>query len=145
MTIKEDFANSSDDKERLSLAIKHFGCENGSIHRIGEDGAMLHLSAAGDGMPDVVLEKIKMIPVGKGMAGLCFERNAPVDTCNLQEDTSGDVNPGAKATGLHGSMVLPIRGADGKPVGTFGIGTTKDRAFSEAEVAEFQELANMIA
>ena len=144
MTIKEDFKNTTTDKERLDLAIKHFGCENGSIHRIGEDG-LLHLAAAGDGMPEFVLDKIRTIPVGKGMAGLCFERNAPVDTCNLQTDTSGDVQPGAKATGLHGSVVLPIRDADGKPVGTFGIGTTKDRTFLEAEIEEFQELANSIA
>jgi hypothetical protein len=90
MTIKEEFASSTSDKERLQLAIKHFGCESGTVHRISEDGASLIFSAASDGMPPVVLEKIQSIPVGKGMAGLCFERNEAIDTCNLQTDASGD-------------------------------------------------------
>jgi L-methionine (R)-S-oxide reductase len=145
MTIKEDFATSASDKERLDLAIKHFGCESGTVHRISDDGSCLLFSAASDGMPPVVLEKIQSIPVGKGMAGLCYERNEAIDTCNLQTDTSGDVQPGAKATGLHGTVVAPIRNTDGKPVGTFGIGTTKDRTFIPEEVAEIQELANMLA
>lgn len=144
MTIKEEFASATDDKERLTLAIRHFNCENGSIHRLGE-GGLLHLTAAGDGMPPFVLEKIQTIPVGKGMAGTCFERNVPIDTCNLQNDNNVDIQPGAKATGLHGSMVVPIQNSEGKPVGTFGIGTTVDRHFTEEEVKEFQELANSIA
>ena len=57
---------------------------------------------------------------GKGMAGLAVERNAPVNTCNIQTDTTGDVRAGAKATGLEGAIVVPIT-RDGAAVGALGI------------------------
>jgi L-methionine (R)-S-oxide reductase len=144
MTLVEDLKKVSDENERLSLILQHFACDSGSIHKLGTDGN-LHLKANGPGMPEFVLEKIRVIPVGKGMAGLCVERNAPVDSCNIQTDTTGDVNPGAKQTGLQGSIVVPIRDADGVAVGSLGVGTTKERTFTETEIMELLECAKGIA
>lgn len=144
MTLHEDLKQTSDDNERLSMILKKFACDSGTIHHLGEDGN-LHLKATGPGMPEVVLAKISVIPVGKGMAGLSVERNAPVDSCNIQTDSSGDVNPGAKMTGLSGSIVVPVRNAEGVAVGALGVATRTDRTFTEEEIAELLDCAKILA
>jgi L-methionine (R)-S-oxide reductase len=144
MTLVEDLTKTSDDNERLRLILKHFACDSGSIHKLGEDGN-LHLKASGPGMPDVVLDKIRVIPVGKGMAGMCVERNDVVYSCNIQQDSSENVQPGAKQSGLQGSIVLPIRAAAEKAVGALGVASKKERTFTEAETAELMECAKIIA
>jgi L-methionine (R)-S-oxide reductase len=144
-SIIDSLKSTSDDSERLALIIIHFGCDSGAIHLLGEDG-MLHLKANGPGMPDFVLEKIRTIPVGKGMAGLCVERNASVDSCNIQTDTTGDVQAGAKETGLQGSIVVPIRDTlYGPAKGALGIGTRNERTFTESEINELLECAMILA
>src|SRR5262245_16642891 len=91
----------------LSTIVDALRAESGTIHFIGGDGA-LHLRAA-HAIPAQVREIVKVVPVGKGMAGLAVQRNAPVNACNLQTDTSGDVRPGARATGMEGAIVVPMR------------------------------------
>ncbi|HEX2843195.1 GAF domain-containing protein [Hyphomicrobium sp.] len=118
--------------EALARIVRMVGADSGTLHYIGPDG-LLHLAAASAGMPPHVLAIIREIPVGKGMAGLAFERRAPVDACNIQTDTSGDVRPGARATGLAGSIVVPI--FDGEDVvGTLGVANRSERSFTEQEV-----------
>jgi putative methionine-R-sulfoxide reductase with GAF domain len=92
----------------------------------------------------VVLEKIRTIPVGKGMAGLAVERAHPVTVCNIQTDTSGDVRPGARATGMEGAIVVPIlRGH--QAVGALGIANREERIFSLEETALLTEVGRRIA
>ena len=117
--------------EALQHVLKHFGADSGTIHLLGEDG-LLHLKAASAGMPQFVLDTIRTIPIGKGMAGLAVERKEPVTACNIQTDTSGDVRPGARTTGLQGSIVVPIL-RDGAAVGALGIANRQERTFTEAE------------
>ena len=117
--------------EALTRIIEHFAAESGTIHVMGDD-ALLHLAAASRGIPEVVLNTIKTVPVGKGMAGLAVERKQPIDACNIQTDTSGDVRPGALATGLQGSIVVPILRGD-EAVGALGIANRSERTFSDAE------------
>ena len=117
--------------EALSRILKHFGADSGTIHLLGEDG-LLHLKAASAGMPQFVLDTIRAIPIGKGMAGLAVERKEPVTACNIQTDASGDVRPGARSTGLQGSIVVPIL-RDGAAVGALGIANRQERTFTEAE------------
>jgi L-methionine (R)-S-oxide reductase len=146
-TLIDTLKTTTDASERLALIIQHFECDSGAIHMLGEDG-MLHLKASGPGMPEIVLEKIRVIPVGKGMAGLCVERNAPVDSCNIQTDTTGDVQAGAKPTGLQGSIVIPIRATsdDSTPaIGALGIATMKERTFTEDEIKELLQYAIILA
>lgn len=117
----------------LARVIEGFAAESGTIHLLRDDG-VLHLAAASAGIPAVVIETVRRVAVGKGMAGLAVERRQPVNACNIQTDTTGDVRPGAKATGLQGSIVVPmLRG--GEPVGALGIGNRRERVFTDDEAA----------
>lgn len=127
----------------LQRIVKSFGADSGTIHFLGRDG-MLHLAAASAGMPQPVLAIIQVIPVGKGMAGLAVERAQPVDACNIQTDTSGDVRPGAKATGLAGSIVVPI--FDGETVvGALGVANRSERVFAANEIALLMDEGRQLA
>ena len=131
------------DDDALELVVRHFKAETGTIHLIRDDG-MLHLAAATPGFPDAVLKAITTIPVGKGMAGLAVERGEPVDACNIQTDESGDVRPGARATGLAGAIVVPIfRGQE--VIGALGIANRGERAFADAEIDELIDVGRAIA
>lgn len=125
-------------RERLAAILKQFTADSGTIHLMGSDG-QLHLVAA-IGIPDPVLNVIQTVPVGKGMAGLAAERKEPVNICNIQSDRSGDVRPGAKATGLQGSVALPML-ADGRVVGVLGVASHSERTFTDDEVARLLQAA----
>ncbi len=115
----------------LDRVVEFFAADSGTIHLIGADGA-LHLTAASRGIPQVVLDTVTVVPVGKGMAGLSVLRREPVSACNIQTDATGDVRPGARATGLQGSIVVPIF-RDEAAVGALGIGNRGERTFTDAE------------
>lgn len=132
MEVGSSFAEAANDEEALAVIVRHMMADSGTIHLIGEDG-MLHLAAATPGLPEFVLKAIAVIPPGKGMAGLAVERGKPVDACNIQTDTSGDVRPGALATGLAGAIVVPIF-RDGEIVGSLGVANRAERIFTEAEI-----------
>jgi L-methionine (R)-S-oxide reductase len=66
----------------------------GTVHVREADDLVLQAAV---NIPPPVAAIVRLVPKGKGMAGLAFERDAPVSTCNLQTDTTGDVRPGAKA------------------------------------------------
>lgn len=129
--------------EALRLIIAHFKADSGTIHLLGSDG-MLHLKAASQGIPEVVLNTVRTVPVGKGMAGLAVQRKQPVDACNIQTDTSGDVRPGAKATGLQGAIVVPIL-RDEQAVGALGIANHQQRVFTADEIKELLAAGRLLA
>lgn len=137
---------TTDLQATLDRIVRNFGADSGTIHFLGVDG-LLHLEACTKGMPPPVLDIIKTIPLGKGMAGLAAERKQPVTACNIQTDTSGDVRPGAKATGMEGAIVIPILSDTGAVVGTLGVANRAERTFSPDEIerltAEGRELAKM--
>jgi signal transduction protein with GAF and PtsI domain len=124
----------------LAMIIAYFRADSGTIHTLGDDN-LLHLRAASEGLPPAVLDIIKIIPIGKGMAGLAVSRNEPVTVCNLQTDASGDVRPGAKLTGLEGAIVVPIRDTAGRAIGALGIANRSPRTFTELEIAELHAAA----
>jgi hypothetical protein len=117
-------------QQELEDIVKRFGADTGTIHLL--EGGVLVLKAH-VGIPANVVEIIRKVPVGKGMAGLAAERNAPVDSCNIQTDATGDVRPGAKATGVSGAMVVPMRDAAGTVRGTLGIGVHRELEYSTDE------------
>jgi len=127
----------------LVRILAKFGADSGTIHTLGDDG-VLHLKAASAGIPQVVLDTIQRVPVGKGMAGLAVERRQPVDACNIQTDASGDVRPGARATGLQGSIVVPMLRGDAA-VGALGVANRHERTFTEDETALLVEVGRVLA
>jgi L-methionine (R)-S-oxide reductase len=117
--------------------------ETGTIHKLHEPTQLLRLLAQA-GLPPQLLDVVSIIPVGKGIAGECAQKNRPVTICNLQTDTSGVAKPGAKQTGVGGAVCVPIRVGD-KIIGTFGIGTKREHEYSAAEINSLQDIANSLA
>lgn len=136
MTLVEDLHGISDYDTALTRILEYFEADGGTIHILDTDG-MLELKAYSKGMPESVLAAIQSIPPGKGMAGVAFERNDTVDSCNLQEDDAcGAIRPGAKSTGFGGSIAVPIRDHDDNARGTLGIATMRERTFTSEECTE---------
>ena len=127
----------------LADTLAKFNSETGTIHRLDVETQLLHLVAQA-GLPPQMLEVVKTIPVGKGIAGETAQKNRPVTICNLQTDASGVAKPGAKQTGVGGAVCVPIRRGD-QIAGTFGIGTRREREYSAAEINALQDIANAMA
>src|ERR1017187_1471005 len=124
--------NQSDWETMLRPTLTQFPSETGTIHRLDAPTQLLHLVAQ-IGLPPQLLEVVKTIPVGKGIAGEPVAKTRPVTICNLQTDTSGVAKPGAKQTGVGGTLCVPIRNGE-KIIGTLGIGTMHEREYSAAEI-----------
>jgi L-methionine (R)-S-oxide reductase len=127
----------------LELLLRDFQSETGTIHVLDAEKQLLHLSAQ-VGLPPQMLDVVKTIPVGKGIAGQTAAQNKPVTICNLQTDTSGVAKPGARQTGVGGALCVPMH-RDGKIVGTLGIGTRREHEYTAEETQRLQEIANVIA
>jgi len=143
MTLDQRVLNAGSSDEALACIVAHFSADSGTVHFLEADG-LLHLAAVTAGMPDVVLATIARIPVGKGMAGLAVERRQPVNACNIQTDSSGDVRPGARATAMSGAIVVPIFNGDAV-VGALGIANREERNFTDDEISSLQDVARALA
>jgi L-methionine (R)-S-oxide reductase len=141
--IPESIQTAASLDEALAETLHHFAADSGTVHLLEADG-VLHLKAASAGIPEVVLDRVQLVPVGKGMAGLAVERAQPVTACNIQTDTSGDVRPGAKLTGLEGAIVVPMM-RDGKAVGAFGIANRAERIFTVEEQSLLHDIGALLA
>ncbi|WP_411825512.1 GAF domain-containing protein [Luteolibacter sp. AS25] len=120
-------------KERLAEVLAMFDCRTGTLHAAKCESLTL-VSAIG--VPDFLLEKIQNIPFGKGIAGVAAESKGPVELCNLQQDLGGIAKENARATGVAGSLAVPIFSADGMEViGVLGIGKTEPYDFTDQEKA----------
>ena len=117
----------------LTRITKHFDCPVGTVHMLETADGMLHLRAQ-QGLPPFVLDKVQVIPIGKGMAGIAAERKEPVQVCNLQTDDSGVARPNAKLTQMEGSLASPIL-QDGEVRGVLGIAKPTAYDFSGEETA----------
>lgn len=92
-------------------------------------------------IPPPVVKVTEAIPKGKGMAGLAWERDKIVSTCNLKEDQTGDVRPGAKAVDAQAALAIPVRTAAGGLRAVVGIAFLGERNFSDQELAVFEASA----
>jgi putative methionine-R-sulfoxide reductase with GAF domain len=126
----------------LREVLKAFRSETGTIHILDSEKQLLQL-AAQIGLPPQMLEVVKTIPVGKGIAGQVVAQNKPVTICNLQTDTGGVARPGAKQTGVGGAVCVPLRHGD-KIVGTLGVGTLRPYEYTPEETRELEEIGRVI-
>jgi L-methionine (R)-S-oxide reductase len=125
----------------LKQFLSAHGAVAGTVHL--REGEVLNLAASVN-IPPPVVQKTQVIPKGKGMAGLAWERDAPVATCNLQTDQTGDVRPGAKAVDAGAAIALPIHDAKGGLRGVVGLAFVEDRDFSPEELARFAQAAEAL-
>lgn len=138
--------NSSDQqvglKNVLERILTGFQSETGTIHVLDAATQLLHL-AAQIGLPPQMLEVVKTIPVGKGIAGQAVAQNKAVSICNLQTDASGVAKPGARQTGVGGALCIPIhKGA--KIVGAVGIGTVRPHEYTPEETRHLESIAQSL-
>lgn len=90
----------------------------GTVHLLR--GGALELVAALN-IPPPVVEAVRVVPNGKGMAGLALATREPVQTCNLQTDDSGRVQAGARLVPVRASVALPVLDAAGEVRAVVGI------------------------
>ena len=127
----------------LAKLLDAFQCQVGTIHTVDSSTGMLKMRAR-RGIPDSILEKVKLIPIGKGMAGIAAERKQAVQVCNLQTDTSGVAKPDAKDTKMEGSISAPMM-LNGKVYGTLGVGKPIPYEFSDQESDALMQAGALIA
>jgi hypothetical protein len=121
--------------------IERNGGVAGTIHLRGS--ADLELKAAVN-IPPKVLGVVRTIPRGKGMAGLAWERDEPVHTCNLKDDKTGDVRPGAKVVDANAAVAIPIHAADGAFRGVVGIAYRGERDITGGELESLEQQAEAL-
>jgi len=129
-------------KKALETVLTDFQSETGTIHLLDTEKQLLHLTAQ-MGLPPQMLDVVKTIPVGKGIAGQTVAQNKPISICNLQTDTTGVAKPGARQTGVGGALCVPVR-KDGQIIGTLGIGTRRQHEYTPEETQRLEEVANLI-
>ena len=134
-------ADSGDPARALDAALAHFGCQAGTVHLL-RDGVLK--LAVYKNIPEAVAKIVETVPIGKGIAGLAAQRLAPVTICNLQTDTSGQAKPGAKATGMEGTVAVPMM-ANGELRGVLGIAKAQAYEWPESETDLLTRLAADLA
>lgn len=122
----------------LAEYLQSIGAVAGSVHFVEGDG--LRLSAAVN-LPPKVQEVVEWVPSGKGMAGQALVRGEPVFTCNLKDDSSGAVRPGAKAVEAQAAVAMPIRNAAHNIVAVLGFAFADQRDFTPADLAAYSDRA----
>jgi hypothetical protein len=122
----------------LKTFLSQHGGIAGTVHLL--EGDQLKLSSAVN-IPPPVVKITETIPKGKGMAGLAWERDEVVATCNLKSDNSGDVRPGAKAVDAQAALAIPVHAASGGLRAVVGIAFLGERDFSAEELKSFEASA----
>jgi L-methionine (R)-S-oxide reductase len=108
------------------------GAVAGTVHLVRGD--VLQIAAAHN-IPPKVQELTAQIPMGKGMAGLAWQHDKPISTCNLKDDTSGAVRPGAKAVDGKAAVALPVHETSGVVRAVVGLAWADERDLADDLVA----------
>ena len=131
---------------RVQAWLEHFlGAQKavaGTVHSHfrSEEKTGLELVAAVN-IPAKVQEIVAWVPPGKGMAGQALVQGVPIQTCNLKDDSSGAVRPGAKAVDAQAAVALPVRSLSGEISAVVGIAYSHEHVFDPEELARLQEAA----
>ena len=113
----------------------------GTVHIFENDGLKL-VSAIN--IPPPVQQVVAWVPNGKGMAGLALQRKEPIQTCNLKEDNSGNVKPGAKAVNAQAAVALPVLDSQSEVRAVVGIAFPNEREFTPAELDDLTAAASTV-
>jgi hypothetical protein len=116
--------------EWLRSFLARHGAVAGTVHVVDDDVLVI---AAAHNIPPKVQEVTARIPLGKGMAGLAWEHDRAISTCNLKEDASGAVKPGAKAVDAKAAVAIPIHGGEGVRA-VVGLAWADERDLPDAQV-----------
>jgi hypothetical protein len=122
----------------LKAFLSDHGGIAGTVHLL--QGDVLELSSSVN-IPPPVVKVTAIIPKGKGMAGLAWERDEVVAVCNIKSDASGDVRPGAKAVDAQAALAIPVHAAAGGLRAVVGIAFMGERNFSDQELKAFEAAA----
>jgi hypothetical protein len=122
----------------LMSFLSEAGAVAGTVHVHQNGGLRL---AASVNIPLKVQDVVAWVPVGKGMAGLALEYGEPVQTCNLQQDRSGAVKPGAKAVNAQAAIAMPVKNKGGEIVAVVGLAFADEREIHGAELDCLQDAA----
>ena len=125
----------------LQETLAHAKATSGTVHLHENGGLRL---AASVNIPPPVQQIVQWVPNGKGMAGLALQRGEPVQTCNLQEDKSGNVKPGAKAVNAQAAIALPVRNDAGEIRAVVGIAFQDEREFTAADLDELSRTVSSL-
>jgi L-methionine (R)-S-oxide reductase len=125
-------------QQLLNDTLAAFGCSTGTLHFLNKTTNLLEIKAQ-TGIPEFLLPKVSVIPIGKGMAGIAAERMKPVEMCNLQTDTSGIAKPSAKDTKVEGSLAAPLI-LNGELYGVIGIAKPVPYDFTPDEINELMKI-----
>jgi L-methionine (R)-S-oxide reductase len=123
-----------------SFLAKHEGAA-GTVH-LFENGGLRLVSAIN--IPPPVQQAVAWVPSGKGMAGLALECKQPIQTCNLKEDNSGNVRPGAKAVNARAAVALPVSDGAAGVRAVVGIAFPHEREFTRAELDNLTAAASTV-
>lgn len=111
--------------------VQKAGAVAGSAHVRQGDGLAL---AAAVNLPPPVIAAVRWVPWGKGMAGMALETGEAITTCNLKEDDSGRVKPGAKAVSAQAAIALPVKNTAGFVVAVVGVAFKDEREIGQSEI-----------
>ena len=111
--------------------VKNCGAVAGTVHVRQGDGLAL---AAAINIPPPVQEIVRWVPWGKGMAGMALDTGEPIQTCNLKEDDSGRLKPGAKAVAAQAAIALPLKNAAGSVFAVLGVAFQEEREILQPEI-----------
>lgn len=125
-------------QEWLLRYVNSTGAVAGTVHVRQGDGLALEAAV---NIPPPVIEAVRWVPCGKGMAGMALETGEAVTTCNLKEDDSGRVKPGAKAVAAQAAVALPLKDAGGVVTAVVGVAFNEERSIDSAEVVRLSEAA----
>jgi hypothetical protein len=100
------------------------GAVAGTIHLVRGDALEI---AAAHNIPPKVQEITAKIPLGKGMAGLAWQHDKPISTCNLKDDDTGAVKPGARAVDGKAAVALPVHEPSGLVRAVVGLAWADER------------------
>src|SRR5438067_4469263 len=119
----------------LEALLDRLGGVAGTVHE--QRGDDLYLTAARN-IPPPVVAIVAHVAHGKGMAGVAQVKKQPVQTCNLQTDTSGTIKPGAKAVDAQAAVALPVLDPSGAVRAVVGVAWRR-----EGEIGAEQEQSMM--